>query len=183
MRVSDPLRPPWAVEPEPLVKNTIAVASGKGSIGKSTSNLAIALERRGARVGPGHDIYGPSIPILMGGHEQPHVVEGKIEPPLAYGVELISMHISCRLRVRPSSGAAPMLHKTIQQFLRNVRWGELDYLIMNCTRRERNPVEPVANYPADRRCDSFDPQVLVMLVASKAITKLREAECPCARNY
>ena len=117
----------------PQVKYTIAVASGKGGVGKSTvaANLAVALHRAGAKVGlMDTDVYGPSVPILMGGNDAPYVVEGKIEPPVEYGIKIMSMAFFL-----PKDEAViwrgPMLHKTIQQFLGDVRWGELDYLIMD----------------------------------------------------
>jgi len=70
------------------------VASGKGGVGKSTvaANLAVALERSGAKVGlMDTDVYGPSVPVLMGGSDAPRVVEGKIEPPVEYGIKIMSM--------------------------------------------------------------------------------------------
>ena len=75
----------------PEVKHTVAVASGKGGVGKSTvaANIAIALSRTGLKVGlMDTDVYGPSVPTLMGGNSVPHVVEGKLEPPVEYGVTL-----------------------------------------------------------------------------------------------
>jgi len=109
----------------PQVRHTIAVASGKGGVGKSTvaANLAVALNRAGAKVGlMDTDVYGPSVPVLMGGNDAPYVVEGKIEPPVEYGVKIMSMAYFL-----PKDEAViwrgPMLHKTIQQFLGDVRWG------------------------------------------------------------
>jgi ATP-binding protein involved in chromosome partitioning len=117
----------------PQVKATIAVASGKGGVGKSTvaANLAIALYRQGAKVGlMDTDVYGPSIPALMGGKQEPHINEGKLEPPVEWGIKIISMGYFL-----PQDEAiiwrGPMLHKTIQQFLGDVNWGELDYLVMD----------------------------------------------------
>ncbi|MGE5327598.1 MAG: P-loop NTPase, partial [Deltaproteobacteria bacterium] len=111
----------------PNVKATVAVASGKGGVGKSTvaANLAVALYMQGAKVGlMDTDVYGPSVPILMGGESKPEVVEGKIEPPVENGIKLISMAYFL-----PKDEAViwrgPMLHKTMQQFLGDVRWGEL----------------------------------------------------------
>src|SRR3989441_4535799 len=101
----------------PHVKNTVAVASGKGGVGKSTvaANLAVALMRAGAKVGlMDTDVYGRSVPMLMGSREEPKVVEGKIEPPIEYGIKIISMAYFL-----PKGEAViwrgPMLHKTMQQ--------------------------------------------------------------------
>ncbi len=117
----------------PQVKNTIAVASGKGGVGKSTvaANLAVALHRQGLKVGlMDTDVYGPSVPSLMGAKQEPTVVEGKLEPPVEWGIKIMSMAYFL-----PEDEAViwrgPMLHKTIQQFLGDVRWGELDYLVMD----------------------------------------------------
>lgn len=117
----------------PGVKATVAVASGKGGVGKSTvaANLAVALRRLGFKVGlMDTDVYGPSVPTLLGGQSEPKVVEGKLEPPVEHGVKFISMGFFL-----PKNEAViwrgPMLHKTVQQFLGDVRWGELDYLVID----------------------------------------------------
>ena len=117
----------------PEVRNTIAVASGKGGVGKSTvaANLAVALMKFGAKVGlMDADVYGPSIPILMGASEPPQVTQNRIIPPVAQGVKMISMGYFL-----PKNEAViwrgPMLHKMIQQFLGEVEWGELDYLVID----------------------------------------------------
>jgi ATP-binding protein involved in chromosome partitioning len=117
----------------PGVKATIAVASGKGGVGKSTvaANLAVALACAGHRVGlMDTDVYGPSVPLLVGARTEPQVVQGKIEPPVEHGVKIISMGYFL-----PKDEAViwrgPMLHKTVQQFLGDVRWGELDYLVID----------------------------------------------------
>ncbi len=115
------------------VKNIIAVASGKGGVGKSTisTNLAVSLALEGATVGVlDADIYGPNIPMMFGLSGKPRVEEGKMVPFTAYGVEVISMGF-----LMPEGEAVvwrgPMLHKAIQQLFTDVRWGELDYLIVD----------------------------------------------------
>ena len=115
------------------VKNIIAVASGKGGVGKSTvsTNLAAALALEGAKVGVlDADIYGPNIPIMFGVEGKPRVDDGKMVPFEAHGVELMSMGF-----LMPEGEAVvwrgPMLHKAIQQLFVDVRWGELDYLIVD----------------------------------------------------
>jgi ATP-binding protein involved in chromosome partitioning len=165
----------------PMVRSTVAVASGKGGVGKSTvaANLAVALERSGARVGlMDTDVYGPSVPALMGGGEPPHVVEGKIEPPLAYGVKLISMAYFL-----PKGEAViwrgPMLHKTIQQFLGDVRWGELDYLIMDLPPGTGDiQLSLSQTIPLTGAVIVSTPQDLALTVASKAIAMFQKLNVP-----
>jgi ATP-binding protein involved in chromosome partitioning len=183
VRVTDPAPPTQHGKSKliPLVKSTVAVASGKGGVGKSTvaANLAIALERAGARVGlMDTDVYGPSIPVLMGGDKPPIVVEGKIEPPLAYGVKLISMAYYL-----PKDEAViwrgPMLHKTIQQFLGDVRWGELDYLIIDLPPGTGDiQLSLSQTIPLTGAAIVSTPQDLALTVASKAITMFQKLNVP-----
>jgi len=115
------------------IKNIVAVASGKGGVGKSTVsvNLAVSLAQTGAAVGLlDADIYGPNIPIMMGVEEMPPVEAGKLIPAEAHGVRFMSMGF-----LLPPEQAliwrGPMLHKAIQQLFTDVRWEELDYLIVD----------------------------------------------------
>src|SRR5580698_5632230 len=114
------------------VKYLIAVASGKGGVGKTTVavNLAIALKNMGASVGLlDADVYGPNVPVMLGTVEQPKMLDEKtIIPVQAYGVKMISMGL-LNPGDKPLVWRGPMLHSVMQQFLRNVRWGQLDYLI------------------------------------------------------
>ena len=118
----------------PNVKSKIAVASGKGGVGKSTvaTNLAIALAQSGARVGlMDADAYGPSIPTMMGAKEQPQTSpEKKLIPIVRHGIKLMSIGF-----LVPDEQAliwrGPMLHSAVRQFLGDVIWGELDYLIID----------------------------------------------------
>ena len=116
------------------VKNLVAVASGKGGVGKTTVavNLAIALKNMGALVGlMDADVYGPNVPVMLGSTEQPKMLDEKtIIPIQAYGVKMISMGL-LNPGDRPLVWRGPMLHSVIQQFLRSVRWGTLDYLIVD----------------------------------------------------
>lgn len=115
------------------VHNAIAVASGKGGVGKSTisANLAIALAQSGARVGlMDADIYGPNIPTMMGVHDIPGTKENKLIPAVAYGVKLMSMGFLVKPG-QPLIWRGPMLNSAIRQFLADVEWGELDYLIID----------------------------------------------------
>jgi ATP-binding protein involved in chromosome partitioning len=165
----------------PQVKNTVAVASGKGGVGKSTvaANLAVALAQTGAKVGlMDTDVYGPSIPILMGASNEPRVVEGKLEPPVEYGIKLISMAYFL-----PKDEAViwrgPMLHKTMQQFLGEVRWGELDYLVMDLPPGTGDiQLSLSQTIPLTGAVIVSTPQDLALSVASKAIAMFRKLNVP-----
>ena len=119
----------------PRVKNVIAVASGKGGVGKSTTsvNVALALADTGARVGLlDCDIYGPNVPLMMGIREKPQLLSegGKIVPCRSYGVKVMSIGFFLD-EDNPVIWRGPMVHGAIQQFLRDVDWGELDYLVID----------------------------------------------------
>lgn len=118
----------------PGVKSLIAVASGKGGVGKTTVavNLAIALQKMGSVVGlMDADIYGPNVPVMLGANEQPRMADQQtIVPVEAYGLKTISMGL-LNPGDKPLVWRGPMLHSVMQQFLKNVRWGELDYLIVD----------------------------------------------------
>jgi ATP-binding protein involved in chromosome partitioning len=115
------------------IKHIIAVSSGKGGVGKSTVavNLAVSLARMGAQVGIlDTDVYGPNVPIMMGGRDMPKVRENVIVPPVYHGVKTMSIGL-----LNPGDKAVvwrgPMLHSAVSQFLRQVEWGTLDYLIVD----------------------------------------------------
>src|SRR5207247_2896974 len=118
----------------PGIKNILAVGAGKGGVGKSTTsvNLAVALQKKGARVGlMDADVYGPNIPQMLGITAQPEVSEDKrIQPPSAYGIKVISMGMLVAPD-QPIIWRGPMLHGAVQQFMRDVAWGELDYLVVD----------------------------------------------------
>ena len=117
----------------PKVKNIVAVSSGKGGVGKSTVsvNLAVALAQSGARVGLlDADIYGPNIPLMMGVKNPPTPQGKKIEPAENHGVRFISMAFFVPEN-SPMIWRGPMVHGAIQQLLRDVEWGELDYLLID----------------------------------------------------
>ena len=125
---------PPAPLPLPGVEKIIAVGSGKGGVGKTTVavNLAIALARMGNKVGLiDADIYGPNIPLMMGSSQQPKVgPNNQIEPNITHGVKTISIgYISPG--DKPMVMRGPMLHQIIRQFLQQVEWNELDYLIVD----------------------------------------------------
>jgi len=120
--------------PIPGVKNLVAVASGKGGVGKTTVavNLSLALRHMGASVGLlDADVYGPNVPLMLGTEEQPQALsERQILPVVAQGLKMISMGL-LNPGDKPMIWRGPMLHSVIQQFLRSVVWGELDYLIVD----------------------------------------------------
>ena len=121
----------------PGVKNTIAVASGKGGVGKSTVavNLAVALAKDGAKVGLiDADIYGPSIPLMLGVTDKPDIVENngkaKLVPLEAYGLKMISIGLMVDDNA-PLIWRGPMASGALKQFMTDVEWGELDYLVFD----------------------------------------------------
>jgi ATP-binding protein involved in chromosome partitioning len=127
---------PWQGQNKvPGIKRVVAVASGKGGVGKSTAsvNLACALKLLGAKVGLlDCDIYGPSVPLMMGTRQKPTVTEDetKMVPPVSHGVKLMSMGFLIE-GDNPVIWRGPMITKTIQQFVTTVAWGELDYLLVD----------------------------------------------------
>jgi len=133
------MRPPEIRNLIPGIKNAIAVASGKGGVGKSTTavNLALALAETGASVGlMDADVYGPSIPIMLGvpDSEQPEVLirdgQQRIVPIERFGIKLISIGFLTE-KENPIVWRGPMVGKMVQQFLGAVEWGELDYLVID----------------------------------------------------
>ncbi len=117
----------------PEVKHTLAVSSGKGGVGKSTVavNLALALKQRGHQVGlVDVDIYGPDVPLMMGAKGRPGMFENKIIPVEAHGIKIMSIGLLVAER-EALVWRGPMIHSAVQQFLRDVLWGPLDYLVFD----------------------------------------------------
>lgn len=115
------------------VRNLIAVGSGKGGVGKTTVavNLAIALGKLGHKTGLlDADVYGPNVPLMMGIRDQPHAIGDRIQPLEQFGIKLMSMGF-LNPGDKPLVWRGPMLNSVIQQFLRGVDWGELEYLIID----------------------------------------------------
>ncbi len=115
------------------IRNAIAIASGKGGVGKSTVavNVAVILAEMGARVGLlDADIYGPNIPTMMGAQELPPATVEKLRPAIAHGVKVMSIGFLVKPG-QPLIWRGPMLHSAIRQFLSDVEWGELDYLVID----------------------------------------------------
>jgi ATP-binding protein involved in chromosome partitioning len=124
--------PPPAPE-QPALGRIIAVSSGKGGVGKSTIavNLAVALAQTGLQIGVmDADIYGPNVPRMFGVFDRPPVLGGKIQPLEAHGVKLMSLGFLVE-RDAPAIWRGPIIMKIVQQFLRDVEWGTLDYLIVD----------------------------------------------------
>src|ERR1700734_2050341 len=125
---------PPGPQPLPGVAHVVAIGSGKGGVGKTTVavNLAVSLGKMGYRVGLiDADIYGPNVPMMLGVTRQPNIVgENRIEPILSYGVKFISVGLLPPGK-KPMVMRGPMLHQIIRQFLQQVEWGELDYLIVD----------------------------------------------------
>ncbi|SVC04817.1 uncharacterized protein METZ01_LOCUS257671, partial [marine metagenome] len=122
-------------QPIPGVKETVAVSSGKGGVGKSTMcvNLAVALAAEGLSIGlMDTDIYGPNVPGMLGVSERPQVVPGTqtIRSAEAHGLSLISMGLLVEAGV-PVIWRGPMLAKMVSQFLFSVEWGDLDILLLD----------------------------------------------------
>jgi ATP-binding protein involved in chromosome partitioning len=117
----------------PEVRATIAVSSGKGGVGKSTVavNLALALQGAGAEVGlVDVDVYGPNVPLMIGARGRPGMVANRIVPVQAYGVKVMSIGFFVR-EGDPVVWRGPMIHSAVQQFLKDVEWGPLDYLLFD----------------------------------------------------
>lgn len=164
-----------------LMKTVIPVASGKGGVGKSTvsANLAVALANLGAKVGlMDADVYGPSIPMIMGVKEHPRVEGERIIPPVAHGVKIISMGFFL-----PEGDAViwrgPMLHKTVDEFLGKVDWGELDYLIVDLPPGTGDiQLSLCQKIPLTGAVIVSTPQDVAYKVAEKAIVMFRKLKTP-----
>ena len=134
LAVNVPTREATSTDPIPDVRNVILVMSGKGGVGKSTvaTNLALALRRLGTRVGLlDADMYGPSLPTMLGIEGQPTSKDGKrIQPLQRFGVKLMSIGFLLEDPKQAVVWRGPMLHGALQQFVTDVDWGGLDYLII-----------------------------------------------------
>ena len=122
-----------ATEFIPEVQHTVAVSSGKGGVGKSTIavNLALALRQKGYTVGlVDVDVYGPDVPLMMGARGKPGMFDNKIIPVEAHGIKIMSIGLLVAER-EALVWRGPMIHSAVQQFLRDVTWGPLDYLVFD----------------------------------------------------
>jgi ATP-binding protein involved in chromosome partitioning len=165
----------------PGVRNVVPVGSGKGGVGKSTvsANLAVALAASGARVGlMDADIYGPSIPTILGITERPLPGKKGIQPVDAYGVKVISAGFF----IRPDQAViwrGPMLSKLIDQFLHEVEWGELDYLIVDLPPGTGDvQLTLCQRIPLTGAVIVSTPQDVALKVAEKAVIMFNQLKCP-----
>ena len=165
------------------VKNIVAVASGKGGVGKSTvaANLALALSESGAEVGlMDADIYGPSIPTLMKIEHEPKMKgkENQIIPLESYGIKLVSMGF-LTTKESPVIWRGPMVHQIVQQFLRNVLWGELDYLVIDLPPGTGDAqLTLVQTAPLSGAVIVTTPQELSLLDARKGLLMFERVDVP-----
>jgi len=166
----------------PGVKRIIAVASGKGGVGKSTcsANLACALRHLGAKVGLlDCDIYGPSIPLMMGVYERPTVsADERLVPPLAHGVKVMSIGLLLN-DDQPVIWRGPMITKTIHQFLLAVEWGDLDYLLVDLPPGTGDAqLSLCQTVPLDGGVIISTPQEASLGVVRKGIAMFRKVNVP-----
>ncbi len=164
------------------VKSVVAVASGKGGVGKTTVavNLAIALARQGARVGlMDGDVYGPNVPIMLGTSEQPRALsERRILPVEAYGVKMISIGLLAP-GDKPMIWRGPMLHSVVQQFVRSVEWGELDYLLIDLPPGTGDvQLSLVQTVPLTGAVVVTTPSQVALADVRKAIEMFRQVDVP-----
>lgn len=167
----------------PGIKTSIAIASGKGGVGKSTVsvNLAVALAEGGARVGLlDADIYGPSIPLMMGIHKVPDISpEQRIIPPEAHGVKLMSLGFLLPDPSAPVIWRGPMIARALNQFLREVAWGDLDYLLIDLPPGTGDAQLTLSQSLAlSGVAIVMTPQDVAMTIASKVLMMFRQMKVP-----
>jgi len=163
----------------PGVKHVVAVASGKGGVGKSTVavNLSVALAQLGAKVGlMDADVYGPSVPLLMGTRETPRVIHDKIIPVERYGVQMMSLGF-----LLPEDEAVvwrgPMVAGTVRQLLSDVEWGEKDYLVVDLPPGTGDaPMTLSQSVPITGVVIVMTPQDVAFTIAGKAVAMFRKLQ-------
>ena len=166
----------------PQVRNVLPVASGKGGVGKSTvsANLALALAQTGAKVGlMDADVYGPSIPLIMGVKDSPVMTaKQRMLPVTQYGVKIISMGFFMK-EGEATIWRGPMLHKMIEQFLGGVEWGELDYLVIDLPPGTGDiQLSLCQTIPLTGAAVVSTPQDVALKVAQKAIAMFNKLNTP-----
>ena len=166
----------------PGVKNIVPVASGKGGVGKSTvsANLALALAATGARVGLlDADVYGPSIPTILGITATPELnAQRRLMPVEQYGIKVVSMAFFMKAD-EAVVWRGPMLHKTVEQFLGGVAWGELDYLLVDLPPGTGDVQLSLCQIiPVTGAAVVSTPQDVALNVAQKAVAMFRKLNTP-----
>ncbi|MCH7472368.1 Mrp/NBP35 family ATP-binding protein [bacterium] len=156
------------------VKYFVAVGSGKGGVGKSTVsvNLALAMAKEGAKIGVlDADVYGPSVPLMLGLEDQPLIGDGdKLIPPQIHGLKVMSMGLLLKSE-QAVVWRGPMIHGVIQQFLSDVEWGELDYLIVDLPPGTGDaPLSLIQALPLTAAVVVSTPQKVAASVAQKAMS-------------
>ena len=163
------------------IRNAIAVGSGKGGVGKSTVsvNIAVALAQSGARVGlMDADIYGPNVPTMLGVERLPPPQGNRLMPAQAYGIKMISMGLLVKPG-QPLIWRGPMLNSAIRQFLSDVEWGELDYLIVDLPPGTGDASLSLAQaLPLSGAVIVTLPQLVSLEDASRGLNMFRTLEVP-----
>lgn len=165
----------------PNVKNVVAIGSGKGGVGKSTvaANLAVALAASGARVGLlDADVYGPSVPSLMGVHEPVAALDQRLIPNEAHGVKLMSLGFMIEDN-RPVIWRGPMVGQAVKQMLQDVNWGELDYLLVDLPPGTGDAsLTLIQSLPLAGIVIVTTPQDVALGIATKALAMFRTLHVP-----
>jgi len=182
VQITEHHRPPTKLGQVGLTaKSVVAVGSGKGGVGKSTiaASLALGLARAGSKVGlMDADVYGPSIPHLLGVNRRPEVEDGRIQPIEVSGLKVISMGFL----VPPGEAVVwrgPMLHGAITQFLRDTAWGDLDYLIIDMPPGTGDIALTLSQLlPLSGAVIVCTPQDVALLDAVKAVAMFRKVNIP-----
>lgn len=166
----------------PGVKNIVAVASGKGGVGKTTVsvNLALSLAKAGAKVGLlDADIYGPSVPLMLGLTDSPEVTNNKIQPPISDRVKVMSMGFFYEQSQQAGIYRGPIVSGIVKQFLTDVNWGDLDYLIIDLPPGTGDaPLTLAQTIPITGILIVTTPQEVAMNVAVKAIGMFKKLNVP-----
>ena len=176
------MHPPQMPGPQPLpgVRHVVAVGSGKGGVGKTTIavNLAVALARMGSKVGLlDADIYGPNVPLMIGTSATPQLVgENRIVPLEQFGLKVLSVGF-LNPGDKPLIWRGPMLHSILRQFLQQVEWGELDYLVIDLPPGTGDvAISLIQTVPVSGAIVVSTPSDVSLMDARKAIEMFRQVK-------